>query len=191
MRRGGERACRRAALGYDVQYTAGAVLNARATGRSSAWQSVWFGTRRPQVQILSPRFDGTKSRFSGDFVFRLLFDGDLYLPGRFGELPIPDRRLGTYDDQVAGFELALLNIDNQPSRRNEHETDSDRELPVQRHPTGAFIWLESFQPDCDDGADWVRGQLHLQIRHEFFAREAHYDSTPNRPFRQQRTAAGA
>lgn len=25
------------------------------TGRSSVWQSVWFGTRRPKVQILSPR----------------------------------------------------------------------------------------------------------------------------------------
>ena len=27
-----------------------------ATGRSSAWQSAWFGTKRSQVRILSPRF---------------------------------------------------------------------------------------------------------------------------------------
>ena len=32
------------------------VQSSFATGRSSAWQSAWFGTKRSQVQILSPRF---------------------------------------------------------------------------------------------------------------------------------------
>jgi hypothetical protein len=32
------------------------TMQANKTGRSSVWQSAWFGTRRPQVQILSPRF---------------------------------------------------------------------------------------------------------------------------------------
>ncbi|MDB5291192.1 MAG: hypothetical protein JWL69_2433 [Phycisphaerales bacterium] len=41
------------------------VKRPKYPGRSSAWQSVWFGTRRPQVQILSPRFVFNPLELSG------------------------------------------------------------------------------------------------------------------------------